>query len=81
MNIDDYKCNIWQLKKIGCNDRCNGCNEEVYTCDVCNKYLRRDCFVACIPDGRHLCEECFEEWIKRQYGELNAKQQLKQEEI
>lgn len=73
MNIDDYKCRVRPLEKLGCS----GCNEEVYTCDVCKEYLMMDCFCGCIPDGRHLCEGCFEEWWEEYSSDLNQKQEIK----
>ena len=78
MNIEDYKCKVIEKTIL----ICDGDGLEVYQCDECKgDYFQAGNTIYCIPDGRHLCENCFEDWIEEQDSELNAKQQLKQGEI
>jgi hypothetical protein len=74
-SIEDYKCKVEEKSIL----ICNGCGLEIYQCDVCKEYLMLDCFCGCIPDGRHLCENCFEDWYEECDSELRAKQEMKNE--
>jgi len=80
MNPQDYICKVEAESTF----ICNGCGVCVFDCDKCQSqgdYFRVDDFIACIPDGRHLCEPCFEDWLEEQDSELRNKQQLKQGEL
>ena len=38
---------------------CNGCKEDIYTCNVCRKYFEANNIIFC-EKGRHLCPICEE---------------------
>jgi two-component SAPR family response regulator len=74
MNVEDYKCKVREVECVSCD----GCNELIYKCDECKgDYFQEDDFVGCVPDGRHLCKCCFEDWWNEYTNDLNEKQALK----
>ena len=44
-----------QTKVVCC---CGECMEEVYTCDLCNEYLKEGDDVVCELFGHFCCDEC-----------------------
>jgi len=60
MNPQDYICKVMIIPKMVCD----GCEEEIVRCDECkNTYFGVNDFVGCMPDNKHICSTCFEEWV------------------
>ena len=41
---------------------CSQCDEEVYVCENCDEYFREGDFISCGDDGKHICEQCYQDF-------------------
>lgn len=49
--------------------RCSQCEEEVYTCANCDEHFGDEDFISCGDDGKHICEQCYEDFGPKAYSE------------
>ena len=53
---------------------CSNCGAKIESCDYCSTDFEEDDDIMCIDTGdAHVCEECFDDWLREHHVYDNAR--------